>query len=79
MLNRVFQHKGRSFIHGMLFDVGMILLLTVGFLASIGVTAAFAWVRGLALLAGRGPLVPTVFHWAGLAAGAPARPRRSSW
>jgi uncharacterized BrkB/YihY/UPF0761 family membrane protein len=28
VLNRVFQHKGRSFIHGMLFDVGMILLLT---------------------------------------------------
>ena len=46
VLNRVFQHKGRGLIHGMLFDVGMILLLTVGFLASIGVTGAFAWVRG---------------------------------
>ena len=67
VLNRVFEHKGRSFIHGMLFDVGMIVLITVGFLASIGVTAAFAWLRGLALLAGRGPLVATVFHWAGLA------------
>ena len=66
VLNRVFQHKGRGLIHGMLFDVGMILLLTVGFLASIGVTGAFAWVRGIALLAGRGEFVSTAFHWAGL-------------
>jgi membrane protein len=66
VLNRVFQHKGRSFIHGMLFDVGMILLLTVLFLASIGVTAALARVRGLALPVGHGPIVPMVFHWAGL-------------
>jgi membrane protein len=67
VLNRVFQHKGRGLIHGMLFDLGMILSLTVGFLVSIGVTAAFAWVRGLALLAGRGPLVPIALHWIGLA------------
>lgn len=66
VLNRVFQHKGRSFIRGVVFDIGMILALTVGFLASIGVTGAFTWLRGLALLAGRGPFVPTVFHWAGL-------------
>jgi membrane protein len=67
VLNRVFQHKGRGLIHGMLFDVGMILSLTVGFLLSIGVTGAFAWVRGLALLAGRGPVVPMALHWLGLA------------
>ena len=66
VLNRMFQHKGRGLIHGMLFDLGMILLLTVGFLMSIGVTGAFAWVRGIALLAGRGPFVSTAFHWAGL-------------
>ena len=66
VLNRVFQHKGRGLIHGMLFDLGMIVFLTVGFLASIGVTGAFAWVRGIALLGGRGSLVPTAFHWAGL-------------
>jgi membrane protein len=66
VLNHVFQHKGRGLIHGMLFDVGMILFLTVGFLVSIGVTAAFAWVRGLALLVGRGPLVPMALHWLGL-------------
>jgi membrane protein len=50
----------------MLFDVGMILLLTVVFLASIAVTGAFAWVRGIALLADRGEFVSTAFHWAGL-------------
>ena len=66
VLNRVFQHKGRGLIHGMLFDVGMILLLTVVFLASIAVTGAFAWVRGIALLADRGEFVSTAFHWAGL-------------
>ena len=66
VLNRVFQHKGRGLIHGILFDLGMILFLTVGFLASIGVTGAFAWVRGIALLAGRSSLVPAAFHWAGL-------------
>jgi membrane protein len=66
VLNRVFQHKGRGLIHGMLFDLGMILSLTVGFLLSIGVTAAFAWVRGLALLVGRGPMVPIALHWIGL-------------
>ena len=67
MLNRVFQHKGRGFIHGMLFDLGMILFLTIGFLASIGVTGAFAWVRGVALLAGNGSVMSATLHWAGLA------------
>ena len=66
VLNRVFQHKGRGLIHGMLFDLGMILSLTVGFFVSIGVTAAFAWVSALALLVGRGAFVPTALHWAGL-------------
>jgi membrane protein len=66
VLNRVFQHKGRGFIHGMLFDVGMILGLMVGFFVSIGVTAAFAWFRALALLVGEGPLVPVALHWAGI-------------
>ncbi|HWC05432.1 MAG TPA: YihY/virulence factor BrkB family protein [Methylomirabilota bacterium] len=66
VLNRVFQHKGRGLIHGMLFDLGMILSLTVGFLVSIGITGAFAWVRGLALLLGRGSFVPMAVHWAGM-------------
>jgi membrane protein len=66
VLNRVFQHEGRGLIHGMLFDVGMILLLTVGFLVSIGVTGTFAWVRGVALLSGGSPYMSVAFHWAGL-------------
>jgi membrane protein len=66
VLNRVFQHKGRGLIHGMLFDLGMIVSLTVGFLFSVVVTGVFAWIRGRALLMGQGPLVPLAFHWAGL-------------
>jgi membrane protein len=66
VLNRVFQHKGRGLIHGMLFDLGMMLSLTIGFLLSIVVTGVFAWIRGRALVMGRGPLVPLAFHWAGL-------------
>lgn len=66
VLNRVFQHKGRGLIHGMLFDLGMILLLTVGFLVSIGVTAAFAWVRAIALLVRNGTVMSATLHWVGL-------------
>jgi membrane protein len=66
VLNRIFQHKGRSLIHGMLFDMWMILVLGVLFLVTIAVTATFAWIRGIALLLGQGDLVPTLFHWAGL-------------
>jgi membrane protein len=66
VLNRVFQHKGRSLIHGMLFDLWMILVLGVLFLVTIGLTAAFTWVRGIALLLGRSALIPAFFHWAGL-------------
>jgi len=66
VLNRVFQHKGRGLIRGMLFDLGMILLLTGGFLVSIGITGAFAWVRGVAMLAGGSSFMAMAFHWAGL-------------
>lgn len=66
VLNRVFQHKGRSLIHGMLFDLWMILLLGVLFLVSVGLTVAFAWVRGIALVLGGGDVVTAFFHWAGL-------------
>ena len=66
VLNRVFQHKGRGLIHGILFDLSMMLALTVGFLLSIAVTTAFAWFRAMALLVGRGPLVPVAIHWAGI-------------
>ena len=66
VLNRVFQHKGRGLIHGMLFDVGMILFLAVGFLVSVAITGAFAWVRGVALLSGGASYMSVAFHWAGL-------------
>ena len=37
--------KVLSFRDGVLFDLGMIVLLTVLFFVTIGVTAAFAWMR----------------------------------
>jgi membrane protein len=66
VLNRMFRVRPRSFLHGALFDLGMMVVLGVLFLVSVAVTGAFAWVQGLALLLGRGRVVPAVFHWAGL-------------
>jgi len=45
VLNRIFGTPARGFVHGVLFDLGMILLLTVLFFAAVAVTAGFAWAR----------------------------------
>ena len=37
--------KGRGYVHGMLFDLGMIILSNLLFLATIGVTAAITWLK----------------------------------
>lgn len=47
VLNRIFGAKGRGFLHGVLFDVWMILVLTLLFFASVALTAAGAGARGL--------------------------------
>jgi membrane protein len=65
VLNRMFQRRGRSLIHGMLYDLWMILVLAALFLGTMGVSAVFTWLRGLSLL-GDGNAASTVFHWAGL-------------
>jgi membrane protein len=65
VLNRIFQRKGRSLIHGLLYDLWMILVLATLFLVTIGISAGFTWVRGLSLL-GSGSGASAVFHWAGL-------------
>jgi membrane protein len=44
----------------------MIMVITVGFLASVAVTGAFAWVRGVALLSGSTSYMSMAFRWAGL-------------
>jgi membrane protein len=66
VLNRVFGIRGRGFLHGMLFDLGMTVLLTLVFFATIGVTAAFAWMRGM-LTSGWVSIV--LLEWAGLLLG----------
>ena len=66
VLNRVFQHKGRGLIHGMLFDLGMILFLTIGFLVSIGVTGRSRGSEGSRFSRAEDSFMPAVLHWAGL-------------
>jgi len=47
VLNRIFGTKGRGFLRGVLFDVWMILVITLLFLVSVGLTAAGAGMRGV--------------------------------
>src|SRR5437867_5124500 len=66
VLNRIFAMKGRGFVHGVLFDVWMILVLSVLFFVTVGFRAGFAWILSLASLSDRGTLAPSLLHWAGL-------------
>ncbi len=45
VLDRILGVRGRSFWHGMLFDIAMIFLIGVLFLATIAATAVFAWFK----------------------------------
>ena len=47
VLNRILGTKGRGFFHGVLFDLGMIVLLTVLFFVATGITAGFSWLLGI--------------------------------
>ena len=66
VLDRIIGTRGRSFLHGVLFDIGMILLLTVLFFVTVGITAGFTWMRGALMLWRRGFLVASLVEWAGL-------------
>jgi membrane protein len=66
VLNRILHAKGHGFVHGTLYDLGMIVLLTVLFFVAIGVTAAFGWVQGVVMLAEPKSWVATGFRWAGV-------------
>ncbi|MBI4012056.1 MAG: YihY/virulence factor BrkB family protein [Candidatus Rokubacteria bacterium] len=66
VLNRIFAMKGRPFLRGMLFDFGMIVLLTVLFFVNMGITALYAWLQGLLALFRHSRLFVTLFAWAGL-------------
>jgi len=45
VLNRILGVRGRSFLGGMLFDIGMILVIGVLFLATVAATTVFAWFK----------------------------------
>jgi membrane protein len=66
VLNRMLGLRGRSLIHGVLFDLGMIVTLTVLFFLTIGITATFAWLRRLA---GPGHALGVLFEWVGVLLG----------
>ena len=53
--------KNRGYIHGMLFDLGMIVLSNLLFLATIGVTAAITWLKVFfGVFRGTSPFLPLV-------------------
>ncbi len=66
VLNRIFGTKGRGFFRGMLFDFGMIVLLTLLFFVTMGITAAAAWMKGFLILFRRGLLFASLFEWTSL-------------
>jgi membrane protein len=66
VLNRVCGLRRRTFFGGMLLDVAMIVLLTLLFFVTVGVTAAFVWAQGILGLFGHGRLFTAAVAWAGL-------------
>ncbi len=66
VLNRIFGAPARGFVHGIFFDLGMILLLTLLFFATVAVTAGFAWARSLLQPARAGLAIRGLVEGAGL-------------
>lgn len=66
VLNRLLGTKGRGLLHGIAFDFGMMVLLTVLFFVTIAVTAAAAWMKNAVAVFGHGLLVTSLFEWVGL-------------
>ena len=69
VLNQIFGTKGRGFFHGVLFDLWMILVLTLLFLVSVGLTAVGAGMRGLLAVLGAPRLLAWLIEWGGAALG----------
>jgi membrane protein len=64
VLNRVLGIKGRGLIHGVLFDLGMVVLLTLLFFVAVGATAGFAYLK--VSLEARQPLFAFLLEWGSL-------------
>ena len=63
VLNRMFGMKGRTFFGGLLFDLGMMAILTLLFFVTMGITAAFAWMKSLVTLFGHGFVFSALLAW----------------
>jgi membrane protein len=63
VLNRMLGLRGNGLLHGVVFDLAMVVALTALFFVTMGATATFAWLRRLA---GRGHALGFVFEWAGV-------------
>lgn len=63
VLNRMLGLPPRSWLRGVLFDLGMVAGLAVLFLATVGVTGVLAWLERW--LAGRRPVLGALFEWLG--------------
>lgn len=66
VLNSVLGIEGRGFFRGILFDLAMIVVLTVLFFVTMGITAAFAWMKDVVALFRHGFIFTSLFEWAGL-------------
>ena len=66
VLNRILGMKGRGFFRGVLFDLSMIVVLTLLFFVTMGVTALFAWMKSLVILFRHGFIFSSLVEWTGL-------------
>lgn len=66
VLNRTLGTEGRGLLHGVLFDIGMVVLLTLLFLITVGVTATLSWAKAAFSLLDDGVLEASLFEWLGL-------------
>lgn len=64
VLNRVLGvQKGRGFLHGVAFDLWTLLLVTLFFLLTMGVTAVFAWMKVFLLFLRQSGALTVLFDW----------------
>ncbi len=66
VLNRIFGVTGRGFLHGMLFDLGMIVLVGSLFFLTLAITAGLGWAKRSFNLFDNGVIEALFFEWVGL-------------
>jgi len=66
VLNRIFGAPSRGFLRGMVFDLAMIVLLTLLFFVTVGVTAAYVWMTRMSALLPGGSHLGALLQLAGV-------------